>query len=94
MVARELRGENVLDSASQIRVVRVPATPFAGETIASAEIPERTGCRVIAIENESGLTTRIDPQRELDADDQLTLVGTDDAVQEFLRQSGVSSIGS
>jgi Trk K+ transport system NAD-binding subunit len=94
MVARELRGENVLDPASQIRVVRVPATPFAGETIASAEIPERTGCRVIAIENESGLTTRIDPQRELDADDQLTLVGTDDAVQEFLRQSGVSSIGS
>ena len=94
MVARELRGENVLDSASQIRVVRVPATPFAGETIASAEIPERTGCRVIAIENESGLTTRIDPQRELDADDQLTLVGTDDAVQEFLRQSDVSSIGS
>jgi len=94
MVARELRGENVLDPASQIRVVRVPATPFAGETIASAEIPERTGCRVIAIENESGLTTRIDPQRELDADDQLTLVGTDDAVQEFLRQSDVSSIGS
>ena len=94
MVARELRGENVLDPASQIRVVRVPATPFAGDTIASAEIPERTGCRVIAIENESGLTTRIDPQRELDADDQLTLVGTDDAVQEFLRQSDVSSIGS
>ena len=94
MVARELRGENVLDSASQIRVVRVPATPFAGETIASAEITERTGCRVIATENESGLTTRIDPHRELDADDQLTLVGTDDAVQKFLRQSGVSSIGS
>ena len=94
MVARELRGENVLDPASQIRVVRVPATPFAGETIASAEIPERTGCRVIAIENESGLTTRIDPQRELDADDQLTLVGTDDAVQEFPRQSDVSSVGS
>ena len=94
MVARELRGENVLDSASQIRVVRVPATPFAGETIASAEFPERTGCRVIAIESESGLTTRIDPQRELDADDRITLVGTDDAVQEFLRQSDVSSISS
>jgi len=94
MVARELRGEDILDPASQIRAVRVPATPFASETITSAGIPERTGCRVIAIEDDSGLTTQIDPHRELDVDDQLTLVGTDDAVQEFLRQSDISSIES
>jgi len=90
MVARELRGEDVLAPASQIRVIRVPARPFAGETTESAEIPERTGCRVVAIEDDSGMTTQIDPGRELDADDRLTLVGTDDAVQQFLKQFDVS----
>jgi Trk K+ transport system NAD-binding subunit len=93
MVARDLRGEDVLEPASQIRMIRVPATPFAGKTIASAGIPERTGCRVIAIEDESGLTTTIDPQQELTADDRLTLVGSDDAVQEFLKRFDVSPTG-
>jgi len=45
MVARELRGEKVLDPVNQIRVIRVPATPFAGQTIANTRISERTGCR-------------------------------------------------
>jgi len=90
MVARDLRGEDVLEPASQIRVIRVPATPFAGETLATAGITEQTGCRVIAIDDESGLTTRIDPQRELHADDRLVLVGSDAAVQEFLKRFDVS----
>ncbi len=90
MVARELRGEDVLEPASQIRVIRVPATPFAGQTVASAQISEQTGCRVVAIEDDSGLTTEIDPYRELEADDQLTLVGTDDSVQEFLKRHDTS----
>jgi voltage-gated potassium channel len=94
MVARELRGEDVLAPASQVRVIRVPATPFAGETVESAEISERTGCRVVAIEDDSGLTTHIDPGRELDADDRLVLVGTDVAVQEFLKQFDVSPAGA
>jgi len=90
MVARDLRGEDVLEPASQIRVIRVPATPFAGETIATARIAEQTGCRVIAIDDGSGLTTRIDPEQELDTDDRLVLVGSDDAVQEFLKRFDVS----
>jgi Trk K+ transport system NAD-binding subunit len=90
MVARDLRGEDVLEPASQIRVIRVPAKPFAGETLATAGITEKTGCRVIAFDDGSGLTTRIDPQRELDDDDRLVLVGSDDAVQEFLKRFDVS----
>lgn len=94
MVARELRGEEVLEPTSQIRVIRVPATPFAGQTLANADITEQTGCRVVAIEDDSGLTTQIDPYRELDVNDRLTLVGTDDAVQEFLKQYNISPTGS
>lgn len=90
MVAKALRGEEVLEPGSQIRLIRVPATPFVGTTIANSGIYEQTGCRVIAVENENGLTSAIDPERELSADEELTLVGNDEAVQQFLKTYDVS----
>jgi Trk K+ transport system NAD-binding subunit len=90
MIAKALRGEEVLEPGSQIRLIRVPATPFAGVTIAQSGISENTGCRVIAVENEQGFTSRIDPTRELSAEDELTLVGTDENVQRFLKTYDVA----
>ena len=90
MVAMELRGEDVLAPASQIRLVRVPATPFAGSTIAESGIYERTGCRVVAIEDDDGLTSTIDPQRAFTGEERLTVVGTDDAIQQFRKRYDVS----
>jgi Trk K+ transport system NAD-binding subunit len=90
MVARELRGEDVLAPASQIRLVRVPAEPFAGTTLAESGIYERTGCRVIAVEDGSGFTSTVDPQRRFDGDERLVIVGTDEAVQQFLTEFDVS----
>jgi Trk K+ transport system NAD-binding subunit len=83
MVARELRGEDVLAPASQIRIVRVPAAPFAGSTLAESGLYERTGCRVIAVEGTDGPSASVDPYRRLNGDERLTLVGTDEAVQRF-----------
>ena len=90
MVAKELRGEDVLAPASQIRLVRVTASPFAGSTLAEAGIYEQTGCRVIAIEDESGLSGIVDPQRRFSGDERIVLVGTDTAVQTFLKRFDVS----
>lgn len=90
MVARELRGENVLAPASQIRIVRVPASPFAGSTLVESDIYEQTGCRVIAIDDGEGVSSVVDPQRELTGDEQLTIVGSDEAVQRFNKQYDVS----
>jgi Trk K+ transport system NAD-binding subunit len=90
MVARELRGEDVLAPASQIRLVRVPAEPFAGTTLAESGIYERTGCRVVAVEDGSGFTSTVDPQRRFDGDERLVIVGTDEAVQQFLTEFDVS----
>jgi Trk K+ transport system NAD-binding subunit len=90
MVARELRGEDVLAPASQIRIIRVPASPFAGSTLAESGIYEETGCRVIAIEDESGISNTVDPQRTLTGDERLALVGSDEAVQQFLKRFDVS----
>jgi Trk K+ transport system NAD-binding subunit len=90
MVAKELRGEDVLAPASQIRLIQVPSDPFTGSTLAESGIYERTGCRVIAVEDETGLTGTVDPQRRFTGDERLTIVGTDEAVQQFLKQFDVS----
>ncbi|WP_416840916.1 potassium channel family protein [Haloferax sp. DFSO52] len=90
MVAKELRGEDVLAPASQIRLVRVPATPFSGSTLGNSNIYEQTGCRVIAIENGDGQTVDIDPQRRFTGDERITIVGADEAVQKFLKRFDVS----
>ncbi|MFC6787506.1 potassium channel family protein [Halobaculum halobium] len=90
MVARELRGEEVLGAGSQIRIDRVPAEPFAGKTLAQSGIYERTGCRVIAAEHGGELTVSLDPDRTIAADDRLVIVGTDEAVQRFLSVFDVS----
>jgi Trk K+ transport system NAD-binding subunit len=90
MVASELRGEDVLAPASQIRLVRVPAEPLAGSTLAESGVYERTGCRVIAIEDETGTSGATDPGYRFDGDERITVVGTDDAVQEFLKTFDVS----
>jgi Trk K+ transport system NAD-binding subunit len=90
MIAKELRGEDVLAPASQIRFVRVSASSFAGKSLAESNIYEKTGCRVIAIEDGSGLTDNVDPQREFSGDEQMTVVGNDESVQRFLKQFDVS----
>nr|WP_311173202.1 NAD-binding protein [Halobellus sp. ZY16] len=92
MVARELRGEDVLAPASQIRLLRVPTTPLAGSTLAESGIYEKTGCRVIAIEDESGLTSAVDPQRKFTGTEHIILVGSDEAVQQFRKRFDVSPI--
>nr|WP_252718817.1 TrkA C-terminal domain-containing protein [Haloarcula sp. CBA1122] len=94
MVARELRGEDVLAPASQIRLLRVPATPLAGSTLAKSGIYEKTGCRVIAIEDESGFTSTVDPQRKFTGTEHIVLVGSDESVQQFRKQFDVSPIKS
>ena len=90
MVARELRGEDVLAPASQIRFIRVPAGPFAGSTLAGSGIYEQTGCRVVSMENETGVSGTVDPEYQFTGDERITLVGSDEAVQSFLKQFDVS----
>ncbi len=92
MVARELRGEDIPAPANQIRLVRVSAGAFAGTTLAGSRIYERTGCRVIAIGDEAGLSGQIDPQRPLSGDEQLVVAGTDKAVQQFLTTFDASPV--
>lgn len=90
MVARELRGEDVLAPASQIRLIRVPATPFSGSTLAGSKIYEQSGCRVIAIEDGSSITSNVDPKRRFTGDERLVIVGSDESIRRFLKEFNVS----
>jgi Trk K+ transport system NAD-binding subunit len=92
MVARELRGEDILAPASQIRLLRVPAEPLAGSTLAESGIYEQTGCRVIAVEDESGFSSTVDPQRRFTGDERIVLVGSDEAIQQFEKRFDVSPV--
>jgi len=92
MVARELRGEDILAPASQIRLLRVLAEPLAGSTLAESGIYETTGCRVIAVEDSSGFSSTVDPHRRFTGEERIVLVGTDEAVQQFRKQFDVSPV--
>ena len=94
MVARELRGEDVLAPASQVRIVRVPATPFAGTTLKDAGIYEKTGCRVIAVADDAGVSGTVDPDRRFTGEEEVTIVGTDESVQAFLGRFEVTPAAS
>lgn len=92
MVVSELRGEDILAPASQIRLLRVPADPLVGSTLAESSIYEEAGYRIIAVEDDSGLTSTVDPQRRFTGDERIVLVGSCEAIQEFRKQFNVSMI--
>ncbi|MEZ3117428.1 TrkA family potassium uptake protein [Halobaculum sp. MBLA0147] len=92
MVARELRGEDILTPATQIRLLRVPATPLAGSTLAESGVYEQTGCRVIAVEDDDGFVATVDPQRRFSGDETIVVVGSDEAIREFRRQFDVTPV--
>jgi len=71
----------VLAPAAQIRTVRVSAERFIEVALADSGIYGQAGCRVIAIEDETGRSVTVDPHERLTGTEQLVLVGPDKAVQ-------------
>jgi Trk K+ transport system NAD-binding subunit len=83
MLAATLLDEEVLGIDTQIDVVRVQTDAFAGETLASAQIRERTGCTVVAVERDGELLTDPDPDVTLAASDTFVVAGTDEDITRF-----------
>ena len=69
----------------QVEIRRVSAPSLAGQQIGTANIRERTGCTVIAIERNDHTRTEIGPGTTISEDDKLVVVGTDDSLREFER---------
>jgi hypothetical protein len=45
---------------------------------------------VIAVEDEDGLSSSVDPTRRFTGEERLTIVGSDEAVQRFLKRYDVA----
>lgn len=70
----------------QVEIRRVSAPNLAGQRIGTANIRERTGCTVIAIERGEYTQTEIDPETSISEGDNLVVVGTDNSLREFERR--------
>ncbi|WP_199243373.1 potassium channel family protein [Halopenitus persicus] len=79
--------EEVLTYDKRINVVRLPASSLGGSTIAGANVRGRTGCTIVAVVRGGATIHGFDPHTfEIQSNDELILVGTDDDVIRFERE--------
>ncbi len=85
-VSRLLEDRDVLSVDQQLSMIKTSVPALAGQTLREAQIRERTGCTVIAIDREGTLQTDIGADTELQSADQLLLAGTDEDIRAFEEQ--------
>jgi Trk K+ transport system NAD-binding subunit len=78
-----LEREEVISVDKQVELVRTTAPDFAGQTLAEADVRNRTGCTVIAVERDGETITELGPEFRLQRDDTLVVAGTDEDVNQF-----------
>lgn len=76
---------DVLSLDQQMKITRTGAPKIVGKTIGVANIGQKTGCTVLAIERDEEILTDIKPDTEIRAGDELIIVGADEGVREFER---------
>ncbi|WP_323192240.1 NAD-binding protein [Halostella sp. PRR32] len=79
--------EEVLAFDKQVSVVRLPAGKLAGSTLVDEAVRTVTGCTVVAVIRDGDTVTEFDPSTfAFEADDEVIIAGTDEAVTRFERQ--------
>lgn len=73
----------ILTPTDDFDFIRHEVTALAGQTLADADIRNRTGCTAVAVERGSELHTGLGPGFELDSGDILILAGTLESLSEF-----------
>jgi len=84
-----LKRSDILMLAEGLNVFRMK-TPvaLAGKSLAETNLRQETGCSVIAVNEDSHLQINPDPQRPLDANSEIILIGSLAAEQEFFKRYG------
>jgi Trk K+ transport system NAD-binding subunit len=83
MLASTVLDEDIISLDTQIEVVRTPVRSLAGETIRSANVRNRTGCTVVAVDRAGEVVTDFDPDFRFRVGDEVIVAGTDADVNEF-----------
>ncbi|MFC5136464.1 MULTISPECIES: potassium channel family protein [Haloferacaceae] len=83
--ARLLEGREVLSVEGQVEVIRLEAPRLVGSTLGEANVRDRTGCTVMAIERDGAVRTEMGPDTAVERGDELVVVGTDEGIRAFER---------
>jgi Trk K+ transport system NAD-binding subunit len=78
-----LETEAILSVDTNVNVVRTDAPRLAGETIADADVRNRTGCTIVAVERGDERYTVVDPDFQIQAGDSLVIAGNDEGTNRF-----------
>jgi Trk K+ transport system NAD-binding subunit len=83
-----LDDEEVLSADRQVEVVRTRAPGLAGRTLAEADVRDRTGCTVVAVERDGDLRTDTGPHDRIRGGDEVIVAGTDAGTARFTELFG------
>ena len=79
-----LDDEEILSMDTRIECLRTTAPGLIGETLAGADVRERTGATVVAVERGDELHTDLPPTFRIEHGDELVVVGTDASASRFV----------
>jgi len=90
LVAAEVHGERTVNPTGQIRLIRADAAPFAGESLSDVRRDAERGWNVrergwTVVGVSRGGAIRTDEGTTIEADDEVLVAGSDDAIQQFER---------
>jgi Trk K+ transport system NAD-binding subunit len=80
-----LPDRDVMSLKQQVKVIREQVPELVGQTIAEANIRDRTGCTVVAIERGDEVITEIGATTGIEPGDEVVVAGTDDGIHTFER---------
>ncbi len=81
-----LKPDEVLMLAEGLNVFRAGVHPsLVGKSLAESQIRVQTGCSVIAINHDGEMVSNPDPSVRFRENDEVILIGTDDAEKRFLK---------
>ena len=82
-----IKPDEVLMFAEGVNVFRTGMhAPFVGKSLAESHIRRRTGCSVIAISRDGEMLSNPDPSVRFNENDEIILIGTDEAEKRFLKK--------
>jgi Trk K+ transport system NAD-binding subunit len=84
-------GAVVIAEGLQLAETRVP-NALTGMTLADAAIPSQTGCNVVALRSERGMTINPNPSTILKRGDEIILIGTPESEQRFMKLYGAQTL--
>jgi len=83
MIASAVLNEDILALDTQIEVIRTEAPTLAGRTLGGANVRDRTGCTVVAVERDDEVDTNLGPEYQIRRGDTLVIAGADERIYRF-----------